>query len=141
MVAVVDEKEQTLIPRPLSQCCPRPVKDRGAVEVVRPGRGGDVDGQQVRERGERDRSTLGMSARPGARHAGRVGELKDLFGEPGLADAGTTGEEHAPGSAVAEPIGEQVELAPAPDHGPRRSERRFDECPGFVGERAQVGFL
>ena len=100
LVAVVDQQEQTLVAGPLAQRRRGPVEDRATVEVVRAGRGGDVDRQQVRQRGERDRSTLGVTARPGARHAGRIGELEDLLREPGLADAGAAGEEHAAGGVA-----------------------------------------
>ena len=127
LVTVVDEQEQTLIPGLLAQRRRGPVEDGATVEVVRAGRGGDVDGQQVRQRRERDRATLGVTAHSGVRHAGRLGELEDPLREPRLADAGAAGEEHPAGGAVTEPPGEHLELAPAPDHRPRRGERPLDE--------------
>ena len=38
------------------------------------------------------------------------------------------------GRAAAEPLGEHLELAAAPDHRPRRGQRRFDEPVGRLGE-------
>ena len=104
-------RTQTLTSGPLAERRRGSVEDRAPVEVVRAGWGGDVDRQQVRQRRERDRSSLGVTARPGARHAGSIGELEDLVGEAGLADTGAAGQEHAAGGAAAEALREHLELA------------------------------
>ncbi len=127
LVAVVDEQDQPLTSGPPAQRRRGSVEDRAPVEVVCAGGGGDVDRQQVRQRRERDRSSFGVTARSGARHAGSIGELEDLVGEAGLADTGAAGEEHPTGRAATEALREHLELAGAPDHRPCRAVRRFDE--------------
>ena len=95
---------------------------------------GDVDRQQVRQGRERDRSSLGMTARPGARHAGSIGELEDLLRQAGLADAGAAGEEHATGRVAAEALRQHLELAARARSSatPRRATVRHAAVPSAV---------
>ena len=74
----------------------------------------------MRERGERDRPTLGVPGGAGAGQPGGLGELDDLVRQPRLADAGPAREEDAAGTLLPEPRGQGLELAVAADQRPGR---------------------